>query len=315
VGPGQTSRDFEVVFHVGHQKTASSWLDETIFGNPDSGFVVPYPDDHRARSVSAFFTVNSFCDDVERARSFFEEGLRRCASGPGVPVISDETLCGDPLIRLYTGRYVADRLHAAFPRAKILIGVREQKAIAVSLYREYLASSGVFPLEVFLGRGDEALGYTPILRPDFLEYDRVVGYYQKLYGRENVLVLPMESLQKDPRGYVESILKFCQCAGRLERLEPARRVGLSAAALKVRRWLNPFIPLSPLTQPPSNAATRIVSKLCYAIDRLAPQSWSTPIERRWKEVVARRYTGMFRGSNRRLAQLTGIDFAALGYEV
>jgi len=315
-GPAQPSRDFEVVLHVGHPKTASTWLQETIFGNPDSGFVFPWPkDDCRARTISAFVTVNSFCDDVAWARSFFDEGLRLCAGGVGIPIISDESLCGDPTLRLYSGRYVADRIHSAFPRAKILIGVREQKAIAVSLYREYLlGSGGVFPLEVFLGRGDEAIGFTPILRSDYLEYDRVVDYYQKLYGPQNALVLPMESLQKNPQRFVESILTFCQCSGRVDRPAEARRVGLSAAALEVRRWLNHLLPISPLAKPPLTMARRAVFKLCYEIDRLAPQSWTLPLERRWKDIVAQRYAGMFRDSNRRLAELTGIDFTALGYE-
>src|SRR5262249_30314594 len=139
---------------------------------------------------------------------FFEEGLGRCAGGPGVPIISNEDLCGNPLQRIYTGRYVADRLHAAFPRAKILIGVREQKAIALSLYRQYLTDfQGDFPLETFVGRGNEQPGFTPILRPDHLEYHRAVGYYQHLYGRKNVLVLPIELLRRDPESYVRSILE------------------------------------------------------------------------------------------------------------
>jgi len=315
LGGTQLLRDFEVVLHVGYPKTASTWLQETIFADPDSGFVFPwYRSDCRARTISAFVTVNSYSDDSVWARTFFEEGLRRCAGGSGVPIISDESLCGDPLLRFYTGRYIADRIHSVFPRAKILIGVREQKAIAISLYREYLLTAGSFPLEVFLGRGDEPMGYSPILRPDYLEYDRVVGYYQKLYGRENVLVLPMELLQKEPQKFVESIFEFCQCSGRIEHLSAARRVGLSAVALEIQRWLNPLIPVNPLVPQPSTIAARIISRLSHGIDRLVPRSWSTPLERRWKTITARRYDGMFRDSNRRLAELTGIDLAALGYE-
>jgi hypothetical protein len=314
--PTASSRDFEVVLHIGHVKTASTWLEETIFANPDSGFVVPC-EDAAARAVAAFITVNSYCDDPRWARSLFAEGLERCARGPGVPVIAQEILCGHPLGRLYTGRYIADRIHAAFPRAKILIGIREQKALAISLYREYIQGydSGVFPLEVFLGRGDEPLGYTPILYPDFLEFDRVVGYYQTLYGRENVLVLPLEHLQHDPQGYVRSVLEFCQCSGRLDRLEKPRKVGLSAAALAIRRRFNPWIPPNPLLPQPATRAQRTVDMMVRAVDRVMPPSWSAPLERRWKEITARRYEGLFRDSNRRLAAMTGLDLAGLGYEV
>jgi len=313
LGSPQPSRDFEVVLHVGHVKTASTWLQETIFSNPASGFVIPW-DNAGGRAMTAFFTVNSYCDDSAWARTFFEEGLRRSADGPGIPIISEENLCGNPGGRIYTGRYVADRIHSAFPRAKILIGVREQKSLAISLYREYLNLDGTLPLDVFLGRGDEPLGFTPILYPDYLEYDRVVGYYQKLYGRENILVLPIELLKNKPQEYIKSIFEFCQCSGRIGRLAGAKRVGFQARVLAVRRRLNPWIPINPLTPFPSTRAQRAVIKLCRVMDRLTPKSWSAPLERRWKDIVARRYEGMFRDSNRRLAELTGIDLAALGYE-
>jgi hypothetical protein len=183
------------------------------------------------------------------------------------------------------------------------------------MYCSYIKQSGVFPLEVFLGRGDEPPGFAPILRPDFLKYDRLVAYYQELYGRENLLVLPMELLRKDRQGYIRSILEFCQCPGKIDQPEPARNVSLSPLALEVRRRLNPLVPLNPLTPPPSTPGQRVVYKLAHMIDRLAPKSWGAPLERRWKDFTARRYEGMFRESNRRLAELTGIDLAALGYDL
>ena len=64
--------------------------------------------------------------------------------------------------------------------------------------REYILAGGTLPLEVYVGRGDEPLGVMPIMHPDYLEYDRVIGYYQGLYGNENVLVMPMEMLKARP---------------------------------------------------------------------------------------------------------------------
>jgi hypothetical protein len=125
----------------------------------------------------------------------------------------------------------------------------------------------------------------------------------------------MERLLKDPQGYVKSILEFCRCPGRIERLSEARRVGLSAAALTVCRGLNPWIRRNPSIPWPATRAQRAVIKLCKVINRVTPKSWSAPVERRWKETAARRYAGAFRNSNRRLAELTGIDLAAWDYEL
>lgn len=58
----------------------------------------------------------------------------------------------------------------------------------------------------------------------------------------------------------------------------------------------------------------MANRLCGAINRL-PRSWSHATEKRWKDQVHRRYAGAFHESNRRLAKLTGLDLATLGYDM
>ena len=308
-----TKREFEIVLHIGHPKTASSWLDAKVFDNPETGFVVPWAD-AGARAIAAFVTANTYDWEPRWARSFFEEELERLANDPRVPVLSQEALCGDPMQRRYDGSEIADRIHQVFPQAKILIGIREQKAIAISTYREFVHQGGTLPLVDFIGTGHEPLGFTPILREDFLAYDLVVGYYQNLYGRENVLVLPIERLQRDQAGYVQAILDFCGCAGRLTSDAKPNNIGKSALALAARRILNPLFQTSPLSVGYKQLSHRVGNRLCLAIDRL-PRRWGASIERRWKDLVARRYAGVYSESNRRLAEMTGLDLASLGYDL
>jgi hypothetical protein len=306
-------RDFDIVLHIGHLKTATTWLQANIFGNPETGFVVPWAD-ARARAIGAFVTANTYQWEPSWARGFFDEELERLADDPRVPVLSDETLCGNPLHRSYAGRYFADLIHQVFPRAKVVIGIREQKAMAISLYREYIHLGGTRPLVDFIGTGLEPLSFTSILREDFLAYAIVVGYYQKLYGRENVLVLPIERLQKDQAGFVRTILDFCGCPSRFTSEAKPNNVGRSAMALEALRALNPLCQTSPLSAGWKQPRHRVATRLCNAVNRL-PRGWSAGIERRWKDLVARRYAGTFAESNRRLAELTGLDLASFGYDL
>ena len=310
---GSSKRDFEIVLHVGHPKTATTWLQGMIFENPETGFVVPWAD-ARSRAIAAFVTVNSYQRQAAWARDFFGTELERLADDPRVPVLSDETLCGDPFQRRYNGSDVADRIYQVFPRAKVLIGIREQKAIAISSYREYIFGGGTLSLTDFIGTGHEPLSYTPILREDFLAYDLVVSYYQNLYGPANVLVLPIERLQKDRAGFVQTILDFCCCQGRLTLDANPAHAGWSAIALAARRMVNPLTPVSPLSWGQRQLPTRIANRLCGALNHL-PKRWSRAAEQRWKDHVHRRYEGAFGASNRRLAELTGLDLAALGYDL
>lgn len=303
------------MLHVGHPKTATTWLQANLFEKPESGFLIPWPDS-RSLAIAAFVTVNPYLRDPEWSRSLFQSGLDRAGEDEAgrVPVLSDETLCGDPVQRRYTGRDVADRIHAAFPRARVLIGIREQKAMALSAFREYIFMGGTLPLRDFIGTGCEPLSFTPILREDFLSYDLIVGYYQELYGSENVLVLPIEQLRKDRSLYVRNLRSFCGCPGEFEVDAQPAHVGWSALTLGIRRRLNPLLPTSPLSLGRRQMQNRIAYRICDAIDRM-PRRWSHAIERRWKEQISRRYEGAFGESNRRLARLTGIDLGALGYDL
>lgn len=126
-----------------------------------------------------------------------------------------------------------------------MIGIREQKATALSSFREYIFLGGTLSLEEFIGTGHEALSFTPILREDFLAYDLVVDYYQQLFGAENVLVLPIEQLQKDRAGYIQTIFDFCGCCGRLTAPAEPSHTGWSALALAARRVIEPDDPDQP----------------------------------------------------------------------
>ena len=79
--------------------------------------------------------------------------------------------------------------------------------------------------------------------------------------------------------------------------------------------LNPLIPTSPLSlghrqlrRPRGQPAVRRHQPVAASLER-------TETERRWKDQVDRRYAGAFQESNRRLAELTGLDLAALGYDL
>ncbi len=195
----------------------------------------------------------------------------------------------------------------------ILIGIREQKSMAISCYRQFL-QGGSRTIEDFVGTGHEPLGFTPILQEDHLAYDRVVSYYQGLFDRENVLVLPLEWLQKDRVGYMQAIYDFCGCPARPDIKADPKHVGWSGITLAARRMLNPLIPTSPLSMGYRQLPNRIADRICRGINCL-PRGWSKAIERRWKDAVDRRYTGVFGESNRRLAELTDLDLAALGYQL
>src|SRR5690606_15618300 len=47
---------------------------------------------------------------------------------------------------------------------------------------------------------------------DYFRYDRLIMHYVELFGRENVLVLPYELFQRDPRDYMNRLAIFADVA-------------------------------------------------------------------------------------------------------
>ena len=55
-----------------------------------------------------------------------------------VPVVSNERLAGHPLSNGFDRRFLAERIKQVFPKAKILLTIREQNSVIMSNYMQYL---------------------------------------------------------------------------------------------------------------------------------------------------------------------------------
>ena len=301
------------LIHVGYIKTGSTWLQDAVFADPRSGLVLPGAAP-RADLVAELVTCNPYAFDAASARALFDRRVLESNAGDRIPAWSEETLLGDPLVRRYDGRAVCDRIAAVFPEARILICIREQKAMAVSMYREHVKQGTSHGFQMFIGAGDEARSFTPILRPDFLEYHHAISYYQAAFGTENVLVLPQEMLARDRKAFLARLTEFCG-ASHFDPDEPVRaNIGAAGASLALKRMLNRLVVRDPLRSR-QKAGFRAVSRIAGLADRIAPAGVNRRIEQRWKDLAGARYAGLYGASNRWTAELIGVDLAAYGYDV
>lgn len=297
------------LIHVGYPKCASTFLQDRLFYPQGLGFHRPGKED-RALLFEELILNDGFGFDADASRDRFE---RMAGGAKGVVVWSEETLVGDPMQRRYNGGDVARRMKAIFPDARVLMIVREQRAMAISCYRQYVREGGRHSIEDFIGTGSEPLSFHPILRPRFLQYARPVAQYQELFGSENVLVLPFEELVSDVNAGADTIRKFASAEADERRAidEEARNPGLKGLALATVQRLNPLRPLYP-SVPRGAKRDKLVGRIGRVAARL-PKGFGEGIERDLKEAVERRYAGLFTEDNKRLEQLIGRDLSALGY--
>jgi len=303
-----------LLLHVGYHKTGTTWLQRQVFPDAEAGYaLVAGADDLQP----VFVDPNPFGFDPAEAHRSFERGIGEAREKGLIPVLSYERLSGSPHAGGYDSRPIADRLAAAFPDARVLVVIREQTSMVVSLYKVYIRMGGTASLRQYVDPPPQSSARAPLFRFDFLEYHRLVGYYQQLFGTENVLVLPYELLEKKPRRFLRRIGEFAGMSTSVKnaRLRPVN-VSPSAFSLSVKRQANKWLvrsALNPSPVLPLHLPNDSLRMLTSRIDRRLPARLRAGSDERWRrfaeELVGTRYAK----SNALTAKLTGIDLWTFGY--
>jgi len=311
------------LLHIGYHKTGTNWLQEEVFSDPRTGYrwlgkrPLGHPVHRLVRDRPLEF-------DAAALRAEFEPMLRSAEQAGLLPVVSFPRLSGHAFSGGYDSQELADRLAGVFPDARVLIVIREQRSMIVSAYKQYVPAGGVCTVERFIAADPES---RRVPRFDFghFAYDRLIRYYQSLFGPESVLVLPYEQFVRDGRGFVAAIGEF---AGRavpdevLDALPYGKRSNRaqSAYAVELSRPLNMFGRRSDLNPAPI-FESRLLFSLAKQIRRLDPSTVPMLRERaerseaELRRVVEEAVGDRYVESNRATAELTGLDLAAYGWTV
>ena len=103
-----------ILIHVGFPKTASTWLQQTLFNNAEAGFESPLS---VLQIKEAFFMVNEYMFSPVQTRNHFAGAIKAVLDRGKVPVISDEWFSGNQVtaesfgIRLRNMRYLEKLAH------------------------------------------------------------------------------------------------------------------------------------------------------------------------------------------------------------
>jgi Sulfotransferase domain len=296
-----------LLVHVGYTKALSTWLQRFLFGRD------PFVKVDR-REILRIYQPNALVFDPDLVRGVFDELLAGVAPGQ-IGVLSEERLSGDPHSGGHDGKEVADRLRALFQEARALIVVREQRSMLVSTYYQQLRDGGRLKPEAYFTEHRDAT--VPRFRFGQFEYHRLVEHYLHRFGAGSVLVLPMELFRTSPQEFVDRISRFAGVTTP-EDLPFDHRVKIRTrpATAIVRRHYNRFTPPRSISPDSVNRLVlrRSLGLVMHAADR-APEGLGRRFDSRVHELVGERIAGRYEASNRRLAELVGIDLEALGYSM
>lgn len=314
------------LIHIGLHKTGTSWLQVHLFANPAMPFWTAAPETVGKRKSRAkfgsYFFYRSADGNMLLDGDFDAAAARHGLGAERVPparclVVSNERLSGHPMSNGIDRSWICDRLHAALPDGKVLIVVREQRAMILSNYMQYLKYGGPRSIEGYLAPENDARA--PGLDPRYWEYDRLVALYRARFGAANVLVLPYEMLRKAPQDFVARICRFAGVEPPAEALPSSSRENASQNYLTCTglRLLSPLIRSSRGNGfAPALFGRRVGQAVHLGLQTylglLVPRALNEHVKKRLLarlDGVAERY----RASNQRLQDLTGLDLGAFGY--
>ncbi len=311
------------LIHIGYHKTGTTWLQRELFG-ADSPVFFPLARGGSPKELGDLFVYDRAGQLLSPFRSNRAEVRRRVESilaerprEQRIPVISSERLSGNPHAGGFDARAIADRLAESFPSARILIVLREQRSMLLATYFQYLKKGGTDSLRDYATRSYD--GRRPGFALSQLDYVDLVCHYRERFGPENVLVLPYELFARDPSAFVGRIGKLVsadvptQGLG-FDRVHNRGRNRVAESRLRVLNLLshsgsvNGYSPLATRAlRPAVRAAKRVTAKLVSGARHDA-------FVRSLQEEIAALTGDRYAAGNRRLAECTGLDLSAFGYD-
>jgi hypothetical protein len=300
--------------HIGLHKTGSSWLQRDVFryeGGP-LGMV------RRGRVEKKVIRPGDFDFDPDDAIAALAVELDAIRATGRVPVVSHEGLSGNPHSGGYDRLRLAQRLHQVVPHARVLMVVREQHAVVVSAYKQYVREGGPCSARQYLEPPKRGAIRVPLFDFRFYDYDRLIDAYQGIFGRDRVLVLTFEQLVADADEFVRSLGAFMGMPDIAHADGPQANPSLPAFGVALKRRLNRFLvrdglnPSAPVSIPRMNGA---LDRGVAALSRRVPARTLRVWEDRLRDYVASKTAGRYGASNSRTAALTGLDLRSLGYDM
>lgn len=318
--------DDPVLVHVGLPKTATSWLQEYYFPQPWSGFwipPVPSKAKHPIKQIGHWIVTDEdgrLIDPADFDCRKLRAKLSDIKAPAGyVPVVSNERLAGHPLSNGFDRRFLAERIKQVFPKAKILLTIREQNSVIMSNYMQYLKYGGWHSPEKFLKPYSDAR--LPTLTLQFWNYDRLFNFYCEIFDEKNVLILPQELLRADPVGFLGAIAAFSGVAvpsafNHRAEANP-RKPHSSSYLLRRLTFLSRKSSANAFTPPLfGESADRLIDKAAKSVfNLLTPGVMEKRIQNSLTQKIDAVIGDFYRESNRQLAAKVKPDLAALGYKI
>lgn len=198
--------------HIGMQKTGSTWLQRVYF--PQHPNLDVYPLLHTSI--------------IKENNNTKYQSTDTASDGIVVKGLTNENLCGH-LVTADGMESIAESLVANFGQVKIFLVLRDPLTFIASAY-SFEVKWGT-PVPTF----DDYLEKNTLSNK--LDYKKLIGLYQALFGRENVLTLPYELFRKDKATFLKFLTDFLGVP-EFNAIQEESRIVNSSYSIRTTKFLN-----------------------------------------------------------------------------
>ena len=234
-------------------------------------------------------------------------------------VLSNEFLSGNFYLNGgIDSKIYADRLKETFPNAKVLIIIREQISFLCSLYKHDISYNGGFWSISEFVKPDWHFNRRSSFHPRYIKYFGIVKYYQNIFGKSNVLILPFELIQNDKEEFIHKVMSFVKMKKKNKIKTSTEKINKSRSITLIyfQRILNRiFTSRSENTlRLPKGIVVFFNRKVLsflnlnfYLIDRF--------FEKKLKKKVYNMMHKYYENDNRKLQRIIDFDLSSYGYNI
>lgn len=313
----------EILIHIGYHKTSTTWFQKFLFTNSAIGFILPW----RNPEILSVLVYPHALDFVPyTCKTYFKPAIHEAQNCGLIPVLSSEELSGNPHSGGYASKELANRLAIVFPKAKVLIVIREQKGMIVSTYKQYVKVGGTCSLAAYLQPPTRGKQRIPLFDWDHFKYHRLIKYYQGLFGHSRVLTLPYELFRDHPSDFfVSQIMLFCGLeieAKTIEVLPYSTRENrsLSGISVALKRYVNRIVsPRDRLNLHAPISITPPIHRKLYAcwqtLDSAIPSLFKEVSDKRIEMLACKLIGDRYKQSNALTAEMLNVNLGQYGYDL
>ena len=197
-----------IYIHIGFPKTATTTLQSHFFSRLPGINYVGFPDSEVDDNLRKFIETITDAESLEYSESEVKEYLNHLINdSQSWPVLlSEETLSTGSFLSGRVSRLeIAKRLCSLFPKAKIIVTIREQSAMLKSFYLQMQKQQRGCRLDLheWIAVQSNRSHRENVFM--YFDYDKILKVYEELFGAENVTVLLFEEFKSDPERYLATL--------------------------------------------------------------------------------------------------------------